>query len=113
MSSSAQDKLIQLLSKRLRGIALGAVSMLNNIAFKKYRSDFIALLVTDPLKAYKVLLEYTEGDKRKARFLLRSILVVIIPPSRLLRVIDALEKGDPGPLLDEIEAWKRAEGGRE
>ncbi len=107
MSASAQDKLVQLLSRRLRGTALGAVSMLNNIAFKKYRSDFASLLVTDPLKAYEVLLEYARGDKRRARLFLRSVLVVIIPPSKLLSVIDALERGDPRPLLEELEAWKR------
>ncbi len=112
MSASAQDKLVQLLSRRLRGTALGAVSMLNNIAFKKYKSDFASLLVTDPLKAYSVLLEYAKGDKRRARFFLRSVLVVIIPPSRLLQVIDALEKGDPRPLLEEIEAWKKRAGRR-
>lgn len=106
MPASAQDKLVQLISKRLRGVALGALSMLNNLAFKKYRTEFALLLVTDPLRAYEVLLEYAKGDKRRARLFLRSVLMVIIPPSRLLQVIDALEKGDPGPLIREFEAWK-------
>lgn len=111
MSASAQDKLVQLLSRRLRGTALGALSMLNNLAFKKYRTDFASLLITDPLKAYEVLLEYAKGDKRRARLFLRSILVVIIPPSKLLQVIDALERGDPGPLIEEINAWRKKAGG--
>jgi hypothetical protein len=91
--------------RRLRSVALGAVSMLNNIAFRKYRVDFASLLIDDPMKAYEVLLEYTKGDHHRARLLLRTVLVAFIPPQELLRALDALEKGDAGPLRRALEKY--------
>jgi len=68
--------------------------------------NFASLLATDPLRAYDVVLEYSKGDKRRARLFLRTILVVLIPPNKLLQVIDALERGDPGPLLEAFSLYK-------
>ena len=90
------EHVAKLISARLRQKALGALAVLNREAFVVARTDFAHLLVKDPLKAYEVLLKYSNGNRHKARLILRSVLLGVLGDlSEVDRIIALLEKGDP------------------
>ncbi len=90
------EQVAKLISARLRQKALGALVVLNREAFAVARTDFAHLLVKDPLKAYEVLLRYSNGSKYKARLILRSVLLGLVGDfNEVDHIITMLEKGDP------------------
>ncbi len=88
------------IAARLRTVAVGLLSVLNRLAFEEARTDFPTLLVTDPLRAYRVILRYTRGDRWRARTILRVVLLGVADSvEQVERAVDALDHGDPRPLL--------------
>ncbi len=84
---------------RLRSSSAGLLAVLDAYSFKVKGRDFAHLLVEDPLSAYRVVLEYTRGDRRKAKFLLHNILIALAGSTiEALEAVEALDKGDPGPV---------------
>ena len=93
-----------MLLHRLRSSAAGLLAVLNALALSHAGKDFPHLLVENPLEAYRVVLRYTGGDRRKARYLLTSILIGVIgSPIETERVVEALENGDPRPLKENLQ----------
>jgi len=91
-------------TERLRYMGAGLLAMLNTHAFRLARRDFPHLLVEDPARAYRVVLEYTRGDRGKARYILSSILVGLVgSPAEVEEALRRLEEGDPGPLRGLLE----------
>jgi hypothetical protein len=98
------EQVAKLITARLRQKALGALAVLNREAFAVARTDFAHLLVKDPLKAYEVLLKYSNGNKSKARLILRSIFIGVLGDlSEVDRIITMLEKGDPSEFKKALE----------
>lgn len=101
-----------LITARLRQKALGLLIALNSRAFTVARKDFAQLLVDDPLKAYQVLLDYSNGDKNKARLILRAALVGLLGSlSEVDEIITMLEKGDPTGFKRAVQKISSPHGG--
>ncbi len=99
-----------MLLHRLRSSAAGLLAVLNTLSLSQAGKDFPHLLVENPLEAYRVVLRYTRGDRKKARYLLTSILIGILgSPLETEKAVTALERGDPRPLQ---EALQRITGAR-
>ncbi len=100
-----------MLLHRLRSSAAGLLAVLNALSLAEAGKDFPHLLVENPLEAYRVVLRYTRGDRRKARYLLTSILIGIIgSPLETEKVVEALERGDPRPLQEILRRFAGAQG---
>ena len=94
-----------MLLRRLRNSAAGLLAVLNALSLAVAGKDFPHLLVENPVKAYEVVLQYTRGERRKARYLLTNILIGIIgSPIEVEEAVKALEEGDPGPLLKALQS---------
>ena len=93
---------------RLRVMGAGLLATLNTYAFQLRKMDFPHLLVEDPAAAYEVIVRYTRGDRRKARYVLTYLLVGLVgSPGEVERAVEALERGDPEP----VKRLLRALGG--
>ncbi len=92
------DEALRAAEAALRSTVIGLLSSLNARSYATFGKSFLETLVTDPVGAYREALNVApQGHVEAAiKIVLRALGA---EPQEVVEVIDALRRGDGGPLL--------------